>query len=55
MRRVTVYIVRDVQRERRFGVATDTRGGDGAGVPVPDVFGDEDEQVFTLRRFRLHY
>lgn len=49
MRRVTVYIVRDVQRERRFGVATDTRGGDGAGVPVPDVFGDEDEQVFTMR------
>ena len=51
VRRVTVYIVRDVQRERRFGVATDTRGGDGAGVPVPDVFGDEDEQVFTMRRY----
>ena len=48
VRRVTVYIVRDVQRERRFGVATDTRGGDGAGVPVPDMFGDEDEQVFTM-------
>jgi len=51
VRRVKVYIVRDVQRERRFGVATDTRGGDGAGVLVPDVFGDEDEQVFTMRRY----
>ena len=51
VQRVTVYIVRDVQRKRRFGVATDTRGGDGAGVSVPDVFGDEDEQVFTMRRY----
>ena len=43
VRRVAVHIVRDVQRERRFGVATDTRGGDGEGVLVSDVFWDEDE------------